>query len=154
MLVIIKYQIQISLSHMKSANIVNSNSAERQSLIFASSKTTAMGLWIAALGIFIQAVSGAKGYPAIPPGIIILVAVGILVYATARWCWSPLIGLLLAAFISIGVFTTAGTGYRLSHPADTGPLAGTLIQLCGLILTIAAGIAAIIRNFKTRKAAI
>jgi hypothetical protein len=126
------------------------NTGNGSSLLFASSKMTAIGLWITALGIFFQAVSGAKGYPKVPPGIIILAAIGVLVYVTARWRWSPLIGVLLAGFISIGVFTTSGTGYRLGHPADIGPLLGTLVQLTGLLIALIAGIAAIIKNYKIR----
>jgi hypothetical protein len=61
-----------------------------------------------------------------------------------NWC-------ITGRVISIGVFTTAGTGYRLNHPADTGPFLGTLVQLCGLIIAIAAGIAGIFKNYRTIK---
>ena len=134
---------------MKTIQTTEDNTTGGRPLVFASSTMTAIGLWMAALGIFFQAISGAKGYPTIPPGIIILAVIGLLVYITARWRWSPLIGILLAGFISVGVFTTAGTGYRLSHPADIGPLLGTLIQLIGLVIALAAGIAAIVKNYKS-----
>jgi hypothetical protein len=113
----------------------------------ANHRSTAIGLWLAAIGIFIQAASGAAGYPKIPPGIIILAAAGILVYATARWRWASLIGVLLAGFISIGVFATPGTGYRLSHSEAIGPFIGTLVQLLGLIIAIVAGIASTVKGY-------
>jgi hypothetical protein len=110
----------------------------------------AAGLWITAFGIFLQAVTGAKGYPKVPPGIPILVVVGLLVYVSARWAWSAIAGLLLVGLIWIGVFTTPGTAYRLQHPRDAGPLIGTLVQMAGMVLALAAGIATIVKQFRHR----
>jgi hypothetical protein len=123
---------------MKAAQATEGNILKQQFPVFASHRTTALGLWLVALGISVQAVSGAAGYPRIPPGIIILAAVGLVVYITARHRWASLIGIVLAGFISIGVFTTHGTAYRLSHPEDVGPLLGTLVQLLGLIVALTA----------------
>ena len=114
----------------------------------AYNKITACGLWITGLGIFIQAASGAAGYPKIPPGIIILAATGLIVYFTARFAWASIIGILLGVFISIGVFTTTGTAIRLNHPADVGPFSGTLVQLLGLIMTVIAGLIATVKNYQ------
>jgi hypothetical protein len=115
--------------------------------VLASPRTTAIGLWLTAFGIFIQTASGAAGYPKIPPGIILLAAVGLAVYMTSRHRWASLLGVLLAGFISIGVFTTHGTGYRLSHPEDVGPLIGTLMQLLGLMIALLAGVASTMRSY-------
>jgi hypothetical protein len=44
----------------------------------ATHKALAVGLWIGAFGILVQVMTGAKGYPRLPPGIPILVATGLL----------------------------------------------------------------------------
>lgn len=49
------------------------------------SKRAAIGLWLAALGILIQAATGAKGYPKIPTGIIILTAAGFVLFRWGRY---------------------------------------------------------------------
>ncbi len=107
----------------------------------ATHKAIAVGLWIAALGILLQAVTGAKGYPKVPPGILILAVTGLIVYATSRWMWTAVLGLFLAALVCIGVFFKPGTAYRLYHPQDVGPLIGTLVQLVGLLFAVVAGVA-------------
>jgi hypothetical protein len=119
----------------------------KPSPIIANHKTTAIGLWLAAFGIFVQAATGATGYPKIPPGIIILVVVGLVVYLTAGRRSVSLIGLLLAGFISVGVFTTHGTGYRLTHPEAIGPFIGTLVQLFGLIVAPVGGVASAVKSY-------
>jgi hypothetical protein len=111
---------------------------------------TATGLWLTAGGIFVQAASGAKGYPRVPPGIIILAAAGILVFLTRRYRWASVIGIAFAALVSIGVFTTHGTAERLSQPADVGPFVGTLIQLIGLTVALVAGVASTGRSYLSR----
>jgi hypothetical protein len=113
----------------------------------ATHTALATGLWIAAFGIFVQAASGAKGYPKVPPGILILLAMGLLVYFTSRWVWTAVLGLLLTGLITIGVFTTTGTADRLHNPQDIGPLIGTLVQLLGMLLAWVAGIAIIAARF-------
>ncbi len=94
------------------------------------------GLWIGALGIFLQAVTGAKGYPKVPPGI------------PARLAWTAALGLFLVGLIWIGVFTTSGTAYRLQHPQDLGPLIGTPVQMAGMALALLAGIATVVTRFR------
>ena len=120
----------------------------------ARHQTLAWGLWIAALGILLQVATGANyGSPKVPPGIVILAVVGAGVYFTSRRRWTAIIGLLLAVLISVGVFTTRGTAYRLEHPQDIGPLLGTLVQLAGLLLALIAGVASIVAGFSRRNRA-
>ena len=69
----------------------------------ATHNALAAGLWIGAPGIFLQAVTGAKGYPKVPPGI------------PARLARTAALGLLLVGLIWIGVFTASGTAYRLQR---------------------------------------
>jgi hypothetical protein len=118
---------------------------------FRSHRGTAAGLWLTAGGIFVQAASGAKGYPKIPPGIIILAAVGVLVFLTRRFRWASIAGVAIAALVSVGVFTTHGTAERLSQPADVGPFLGTVVQLIGLIVALAAGIGSTAGSYLSRE---
>ena len=107
-------------------------------------KALAMGLWIAALGTLVEASAGAKGFPKVSPAILILVVMGVIVYATSRLMWTAILGLFLAAMICLVVFTTPGTAYHLAHPEDVGPLVGTLVQIIGLLFALVAGIATLI----------
>lgn len=68
----------------------------------ARHKTLAMGLWIAALDILLQVATGASGHPKVPPGMVILVVVGIGVYFTSRWRRTAVAGLFLSILISVG----------------------------------------------------
>lgn len=107
---------------------------------FRSHTARSTGLLLTAGGIFVQAASGAKGYPQIPPGIIILAAIGVLVFLTRRYRWASIPGVAIAALVWVGVFTTHGTAERLSQPADLGPFLGTVVQLFGLVVALVAGI--------------
>ena len=135
---------------MNSTQTVEGTIPNKPTPLIANHKTTAIGLWLAGFGILVQAVTGATGYPTIPPGIVILVVVGFVVFLTADRRWASLIGLLLAGFISVGVFTTRGTGYRLNRPEDIGPFIGTLVQLFGLIVALVGGIASTIKSYSAR----
>jgi hypothetical protein len=72
------------------------------------------------------------------------------VYIASRWVWTALIGFLLTALVSVGVFATPGTADRLRHPQDVGPLVGTLVQSVGLGLALIAGVATVIAWFGHR----
>ena len=119
--------------------------------LFRSHTGTASGLWLTALGILVQAFTGAKGYPRVPPGIIILAVVGALVYLTRQFRWASITGVALAALISIGVFTTHGTAERLSHPTDVGPFVGTVVQLIGLVVALVVGIRSTTNAYVSRE---
>jgi len=63
-----------------------------------------------------------------------------MVYHTARWTWTAVLGLILVGLIWIGVFATPGTADRLIHPGDIGPFLGTLVQLAGMTLALVTGL--------------
>lgn len=86
-----------------------------------------------------------------PPGIIILLIVGALVFLTRQFRWASILGIALATLISIGVFTTHGTAERLSHPVDLGPFLGTVVQLIGLALALVAGVLSTISGYLSRE---
>jgi hypothetical protein len=102
------------------------------------------GLVVAAAGIVIQYVSGVD-YPAVPPGLIILLAAAAVV-TFGPWRWSPFAGLGAAVFLSIGgaIATIAGNGFSetLGDPGEVGGFAGAVIQIVGLAIALPAGIVA------------
>ena len=127
----------------------------RQSLSPAVRLTIA-GLVGNAVGIWIQALSGAASYaayPIMPPGPIILVIVAIVVAALRRWWWTPLLGGLLSAWISVGAIVLPETAQRLGNPAAVGEFLGTVLQVVSLALATVAGIVATVQNFLRRRTA-
>jgi hypothetical protein len=113
-----------------------------------------VGLVVAAVGMLVQYASGVD-YPTIPPGpTIALVSAAVVVWGP--WRWTPVIGLLVAAFISIGgaIATIAGNGFteQLSHPSAIGGFVGTLVQIAGLLIALAAGIVAARPSIRSRAA--
>lgn len=105
---------------------------------------TAAGMLLCAVGIVLQIVTGATGYPTVPPGALITAAVG-LVVLFVPWRFIPALGLLVGAFITFGAFATSDTGDRLSDPGTFGPFIGTVVQLIGLAAAIVFGLLATIR---------
>ncbi len=103
-----------------------------------------VGLVVAAAGMLVQYAAGVD-YPTIPPGPIIALAAATVV-AFGPWRWTTVAGLVAAAFISIGgvIATIAGNGFgpQLSDPGAVGGFVGTLVQIAGLVIALAAGIAA------------
>jgi len=111
----------------------------------------AASLIVAGVGIFIQFVTGVPGFPAIPPGPIILIGVGLLV-ALLPWRWTPIIGLIAALFVSVGTVlanmgNSATTIAQLSAPGAFGPFIGTVLQALGLIVALICGIVATVQLF-------
>ncbi len=110
----------------------------------AAVRLLVVGLVVAAAGIMIQYLSGVD-YPTIPPGPIILLAAAAVV-TFGPWRRAPMVGLVAALFISIGgvIATIAGNGFtpQLSDPGAVGGFVGTLVQIAGLVIAVAAGVAA------------
>jgi hypothetical protein len=110
-----------------------------------AARLNALGLAVAATGIMIQYVSGVD-YPTIPPGpIILLAAASVVVFGP--WRRAPVVGLVAAAFVSIGgvVATIAGNGFNetLGDPGDLGAFLGALVQIAGLVIALPAGVVAV-----------
>lgn len=112
-------------------------------------------LLVAAAGIGIQIATGVTEYPTIPPGAVLLVASAIFV-AIAPWRWAPIVGLILALYLTIWSLIVGVTGGslmwdRLATPSDIGPFLGTGIQLLAFFVAVATGAVATTHYFKYRK---
>jgi hypothetical protein len=113
---------------------------------------TAASLVAVACGIWIQAFSGASDYPTVPPGPLLLVAVGWLIARTPRYWWTPLVGVALCSLITVGAFMTPGTAARLDRPNEVGPFVGTIVQIVALGLGNVVGLLAALRAYQRRGA--
>jgi hypothetical protein len=113
-----------------------------------------VGLVVAAAGMLVQYASGVD-YPTIPPGPIIALLAAVVV-AWGPWRWTSVIGLLVAAFLAIGgaIATIAGNGFneQLSDPGAVGGFVGTVVQIAGLLIALAAGIVAARPSIRSRAA--
>ena len=114
-------------------------------------RTEAAALAVAAAGIIIQIIGGVN-YPAVPPGLIILLAAAALV-AFLPWRWAPVIGVLAGAFMVIGAIAAANARYDLTHPGHPGAFIGTWIQLIAVVVAVIAGVRALaVRNQRLARA--
>jgi hypothetical protein len=112
-----------------------------------AARLNAAGLVVAAAGIVIQYVSGVD-FPTIPPGpVILLVAAAVVVFGP--WRRAAAVGLVAAAFVSLGgvVATIAGDGFSetLGDPGEVGGFVGAVIQIGGLMIALPAGVVAVRR---------
>jgi hypothetical protein len=114
-------------------------------------RAEAAALAVAAAGIIIQIIGGVN-YPAVPPGLIILLAAAALV-AFLPWRWAPVIGVLAGAFMVIGAIAAANARYDLTHPGHPGAFIGTWIQLIAVVVAVVAGVMALtVRNQRLARA--
>ena len=114
-------------------------------------RAEAAALAVAAAGIIIQIIGGVN-YPAVPPGLIILLAAAALV-AFLPWRWVPVIGVLAGAFMVIGAIAAANARYDLTHPGHPGAFIGTWIQLIAVVVAVVAGVKALaVRNQRLARA--
>ena len=114
-------------------------------------RTEAAALAVAAAGIIIQIIGGVN-YPAVPPGLIILLAAAALV-AFLPWRWAPVFGVLAGAFMVIGAIAAANARYDLTHPGHPGAFIGTWIQLIAVVVAVVAGVMALaVRNQRLARA--
>ncbi|HWC84314.1 MAG TPA: hypothetical protein VG756_30530 [Pseudonocardiaceae bacterium] len=111
--------------------------------------TLVVSLLVAAAGILTEFATGVGGFPKLPPGPIILLVIAVAI-AVIRWRWIPAAGLLVAIFLTAGLFL-AGTGGRLTNPGSFGPFLGTWLQLIAQIVAIVAGGVAIVAAARFRR---
>jgi hypothetical protein len=108
-------------------------------------KVNVAGLGLAAAGMVLQIVAGSDLYPSIPPGpIILIVAAGAVAYAPRRW--APYIAVFVPVFLLVGAVVSALVASesfvdQLTDVGQAGIFTGTLVQMIGLVVATAAGIA-------------
>jgi len=109
-----------------------------------AAKLNAVFLFAAAAGIILQVVVGVPGYPAVPPGPIILAAAGVLVLTlSARFRW------IAPAFILVGGILEGSIWGRLGTPTNFVPLLGTALQEIGVIAALICAVIAITQTTRT-----
>jgi hypothetical protein len=110
-------------------------------------RLNATALIVAAAGILIQYLVGVPGYPAVPPGPIILGVAGIAVFAfAARWRWVLILGVVAPLVITVGGLIEGSSWGRLGDPGAFGPFIGTALQWAGMLVALAAGALALGRK--------
>lgn len=93
-----------------------------------------VSLVLAAAGIVVQITGGAK-YPAVPPGLLILVAAAALVLL-APWRWALVLAAAATAFISVGGVLAPSFRQQLGAPGETVTFVGSVTQAVGLVLAL------------------
>jgi hypothetical protein len=107
---------------------------------------TVIGLVAGAVGILVLRLSGGN-MPAIPPGLVLLVAAAALV-AFSRWRWAPVVGVLVALAEIIG-YVASGSTYGLFAVDSIGILVGTWVRGIGIAVAFVAGIAASVAGYRS-----
>jgi hypothetical protein len=102
----------------------------------------ALSLIVAGLGILIQFLVGVPGFPAIPPGPIILAVAAILVLLP-RSRWPVFAGLAAALFVTIGGLVEGSLRERLGDPGTFDVWIGVVLQWAGLVAAIVSGAIAV-----------
>ena len=105
-------------------------------------RTQVTALIVAAAGIVVQIIAGVN-YPAVPPGLIILLLAAALVLLVP-WRWVSLIAVFASGFLLIGGFANADSRSHLTHPGHPGAFVGTWIEIAAMAVAVVAGIAALI----------
>jgi hypothetical protein len=108
-------------------------------------RSAVAGLIAAAAGIIVQILGGAD-YPPIPPGAILLVVAAVLFAVRTRW--TPVVGMLIPLFLSVGAVATPNMRDYLGEPSRAVVFTGTLIQLLGMVVGLVCGAAVIVQSIR------
>ncbi len=112
-----------------------------------SERLTAISLIVAAVGVVIEILSGAK-YPPVPPVFFILLIPMLLILLFRKW-WTALMAIIAGGFLFIGLFAS-GAYIRLYHPNIVGDTIGLWIQTLGVIMVIIFGIKDLVNAMQGR----
>jgi len=108
-------------------------------------RSAVAGLTTAAAAIILQILGGAD-YPPVPPGAILLVVAAVLFAVRTRW--TPVAGILIPLFLSVGAVATPDVRDHLSEPSQGVVFAGTLIQLLGMAVGLVCGAAVVVGSIR------
>lgn len=106
-----------------------------------------LSLLLAGAGVLTQFLVGVPGFPAIPPGPIILGVAGIVVLVLRRYRWPLVLGLVAAVFVLGGGLIEGSVWGRLADPAQVAVWIGVLMQWLGLVVAVVAGVIAVREAF-------
>lgn len=108
---------------------------------------TLAGLAVGVLGLLVQWIAAPQlfGSFGFPPGIIYVVAAGVIVWLDRRSTWSPSAAVALALWIVIGGLAGGNLTENLAS-GDVGIIAGNLVMVLGLLVAAVAGVLAIRHN--------
>lgn len=104
-------------------------------------RTVLVGLVISALGIPIQILGGWE-YPVVPPGMLILLAAGLVALLPVRW--APVISLVAGGFVLVGFFVV-GDLANMFGSQNTLVTVGKWVQMAALVVGVAAAIGSLVR---------
>ncbi|MGK5681724.1 hypothetical protein [Actinoplanes sp. URMC 104] len=102
-------------------------------------RALALGLFLAAAGVLTQFLVGVPGFPAIPPGPIILGLAGILLLALPGARWPIFTGLGAALFVTVGGLVEGSVWGRLGDPGQLDVWVGVVGQWAGQAVALVAG---------------
>ena len=111
-------------------------------------KLNVAGLLVAAVAIVIQILGGID-YPAVPPGLVLLVVTAGLV-AFTRWWWVPYVGVVVPLFLLVGGAIAIANEDEPDR-TDVVGLVGTVVQAPGVVVALVAGLQ-VLRLMRSRRA--
>jgi hypothetical protein len=92
------------------------------------------GLLLAAIAIPVQ-IAGGANYPAVPPGLIILLVAAAITWL-APWRWAGFVALAATPFLCVGALIAPNFRHQLSEPGQTVQFVGSLVQAAGLVVAL------------------
>ena len=105
-------------------------------------KLSAAGLVLAAAGMFVQIAAGSTLYPSIAGPIVLIVAAILVAFGPARA--APWVGFVVPLVLGVGAiaaaFMTGDFVDQLTDVGKPGLLAGSVMQVVGLITAVAGGL--------------
>ena len=85
-----------------------------------------------------------------PPGILFILAFGVLMLATSRWWWHPVFAVLIAFWIVVmGTVADQLQPNLVSH--NPGTVGGNVVMALGLILAGVTGVSAMVTGRRARR---
>jgi hypothetical protein len=111
-----------------------------------------VGLLVGVVGLVVQAIAdpgkfteaqGAFGGIPFPPGILFILAAGLLTVATSRWRWHPVFAVLTGVWI-VGVGALAGFLLPNLTSANPGTVVGNVVMSVGLTGAAVLGVIAMV----------
>jgi hypothetical protein len=120
------------------------------------SRTTVLsyvGLLAGILGLVIQWIADSSRFAdaqrsfgvTFPPGILFILACGVLMLATSRWWWHPVFAVLIAFWIVV-MGTVAGQLQPNLVSHNPGTVGGNVVMVLGLIFAAVTGVSAMVTS--------